>query len=318
MQGTLEKQAGGQAGLVYARAGGSWLREGVRGGHPHILPQRPHGHHCPRTPQPRGRSGLTAPALPFPPETCLVPGGGWQKRRAGRRGANLHLLSPLSPASLASIPPPREPWEARSPSQQHHLLAAEARGLGRATPSRPESEAEHAHTLGLGTQHPGETEDWLCGTEVTNVFGLKNQAAGTEIGLPNSSLPSKTPTESLACAKHGRRVVNQTHSVPASPPPAPRAGTNGTDRQNATKQVHKRGRGRAEGQTERCSTSGQEGVGGQVRKSLPEQMTAEWKRVTERASRGVGGTGARVSPAGQQPPASRLCVCRQTQTIRIP
>lgn len=179
-------------------------------------------------------AGLGSLLLPFlsPPETCLVPGGGWQKRRAGRRGANLHLLSPLSAASLASIPPPREPWEARSPSQQHHLPAAEARGLGRATPSRPESEAEHAHTLGLGTQHPGEREDWLCGTEVTNVFGLRNQAAGTAIGLPNSSLPSKTPTESLACAKHGRRVVNQTHSVPASPrPPPPGAGANRADRQ---------------------------------------------------------------------------------------
>lgn len=179
-------------------------------------------------------AGLGSLLLPFlsPPETCLVPGGGWQKRRAGRRGANLHLLSPLSPASLATIPPPRGPWEARSPSQQHHLPAAEARGLGRATPSRPESEAEHAHTLGLGTQHPGEREDWLCGTEVTNVFGLRNQAAGTEIGLPNSSLPSKTPTESLSCAKHGRRVVNQTHSVPASPrPPPPGAGANRADRQ---------------------------------------------------------------------------------------
>lgn len=89
------------------------------------------------------------------------------------------------------------------------------------------------------------------------------------------------------CQTRETRGEPDTQRARLPPPPAPRSRHERGGQTNATKQVHKRGRGRAEGQTQRCSTSGQEGVGGQVWKSLPEQVTAEWKRVTERASRGV-------------------------------
>lgn len=97
------------------------------------------------------------------------------------------------------------------------------------------------------------------------------------------------------CQTRETRGEPDTQRARLPPPPAPRSRREPGGQTNATKQVHKRGRGRAEGQTQRCSTSGQEGVRGQVRKSLPEQLTAEWKRVTERASRGGGGGQVRVS-----------------------